>query len=239
MNILVTGGASGLGRAITEKLAEGQAHKVFFTWAHSSEAAEDLARSRRNTEALKCDFGSADDVMSLCARLEQLNLDALVNNAFTGMRTSHFHKLPPESFTASFDANVAATARISQAAIRHFRRVRAGRIVTILSTYVTGQPPVGLAQYVAEKAYLLSLARSWAIENAAFNITSNCVSPSIMLTPLTADTDTRQLEQAIQVHPLKRLLTPPEVADAVALLLTASLHINGVNLLINAGERLQ
>ena len=56
-----------------------------------------------------------------------------------------------------------------------------------------------------------------------------------MLTGLTKDTDERILDQMLQEHPLKKLLTTDEVADAVLYLLHASQHVNGTNLIINAG----
>lgn len=238
MNVLVTGGASGLGRAITEKLATDGRHTIFFTWATSGDQAAALTRSRENTREIRCDFRSESDVARLVERIGDLGIQALVNNAMTGMRTAHFHKLPPESFAASFVDGIAPVMRITQAAIRQFRRTQFGKIVTILTTYLTGTPPVGLSQYTAEKAYLLAMAKSWATENAAFNITSNCISPAFMRTSLTAGTDERVLEQLTAAHPLKRLLTCEETADAVVYLLGASQQINGVNLMINAAERM-
>jgi 3-oxoacyl-[acyl-carrier protein] reductase len=91
---------------------------------------------------------------------------------------------------------------------------------------------------VANKNYLLSLSKSWAVENARHRITSNCISPSFMETDFTATTDARIIEQIKEAHPLKTLVTPDEVADAVLFFCHCSIHINGVNLPINAAEDL-
>jgi len=79
------------------------------------------------------------------------------------------------------------------------------------------------------------LTQVWATENIKFNITSNTVSPSFMFTNLTAGTDDRVIEQIVTNHPLKKLLTVEEVADTVLFLTTAPTHINGVDIVLNAG----
>lgn len=171
----------------------------------------------------------------LLERIGEMNLDVLINNALTGMRTKHFHQSDPAEFIASFNNNVIPTLRITQQAIKEFRKKKSGRIISVLTSYLINRPPLGLSEYVANKAYLLSLSRSWAAENARFNITSNCVSPSMMKTSLTSHLDERQLEDIATSLPLKRLVTPGEVADTVFFLASGSPQINGVNLLINGG----
>lgn len=171
----------------------------------------------------------------LLGRIGEVNPDILINNALTGMRTKHFHQDDPAEFLASFSNNVIPTLRITQQAIKEFRKKKNGRIISVLTSYLINRPPIGLSEYVANKAYLLSLSRSWAGENARFNITSNCVSPSMMKTSLTNHLDERQLEDIATSNPLRRLVTPEEVADAVFFLASGSPQINGVNLLINGG----
>lgn len=151
------------------------------------------------------------------------------------MRTKHFHQSDPAEFLASFSNNVMPTLRITQQAIKEFRKRKAGRIITVLTSYLVNKPPVGLSEYVANKAYLLSLSRSWSAESSRYGVTANCVSPSMMKTSLTSHLDDRQIEDVLNDSPLRRLVTPDEVADAVFYLATASPQINGVNLLMNGG----
>jgi NAD(P)-dependent dehydrogenase (short-subunit alcohol dehydrogenase family) len=132
-----------------------------------------------------------------------------------------------------------STIQITQEAIKHFRKRKSGKIITILSSYLANIPPSGLAVYVANKAYLAKLTQVWASENAKFNIVSNSVSPSFMLTGMTAETDERVVEQLISEHPLKKLLTVQEVAETVAFLVKDSGHINGVDIVMNAGVNLK
>jgi 3-oxoacyl-[acyl-carrier protein] reductase len=236
MKILVTGGASGLGKSITLKLAANKTYRLFFTYAGSSAEAAAINKEYDNTVSFKCDFRRSEDIQALLAKLDEWDVDVVVHNAFTGFEKKHFHRLAPEAFTDSFRNNVLPVIAITQKAIASFRKKRSGKIITILSSAIVNTPPSGWSEYTAAKAYLHSLSKSWAVENASFNITSNCISPSFMLTPLNSDTDERIVEEMIKQHPLKKLLTPEEVAESVCYLCTATQQINGINLLINSAE---
>lgn len=234
MNILVTGGASGLGQAITRALAQDRQHTVYFTYNRSEQEANKLKESYPNTEAVQCDFTSEESVLSLTGKMQHWNLDVVVNNALTGLQKKHFHKIEPALFLHSFRHNILPTIQVNQAAINIFRKKKFGKIITVLSSYILNKPPFGLSEYVATKEYLHALSKSWASENASFNITSNCISPAFMQTQLTQDTDERIIEEMQKSHPLKTLLKPEEVAETVLFLVRSSQQINGINLVINA-----
>lgn len=239
MNVLITGGASGLGKALTIAFAKNTSYQtVFFTYNKSKENALEIEQLYPNCKAVFCDFNSEDSIAKVLTLFDEMQISILVNNAFTGLTTNHFHKQAPETFTARFKSNVEPLIRITQKAILHFRKNKYGKIITILTSYVIGKPPMGLSGYVAEKSYILSLSNSWAIENNRFNITSNCVSPSFMRTDLTANTDERVVESMIEAHPLKKLLLPEEVADAVLFIAGSSSQMNGTNLILNAASDL-
>lgn len=234
MNILITGGASGLGEAITRKLLSDTEHVVFFTYAKSADRAKEIEAVSSKARAIRCDFSSEGDMERLEKSIGEMDIDVLINNASTGYTQVHFHKLKPELFGESFQLNVVPALRLTQQAIGVFRKKRFGKIITILTAALINRPPVGWSEYVANKAYLASMSRSWAAENARFNITSNCVSPSLMKTGLTAGIDERIIEELEKGHPLEKLLTTGEVADVVLFLVGASQQVNGVNLPVNA-----
>ena len=117
--------------------------------------------------------------------------------------------------------------------------MKSGKIITILTSALVDKPPSGASSYVANKAYLQSLVKSWAVENKKFNITSNSVSPSLMLTKLTSDIDERIIDQIIDNHPLKKILETSEVAETVAFLVNSSQQINGIDLVINSAESIK
>jgi NAD(P)-dependent dehydrogenase (short-subunit alcohol dehydrogenase family) len=236
MNILVTGGASGLGEAITAKLASDPSYKIYFTYCDSFKEAESLEKQFSNVHSFQCDFRISKDLDDLTKQMEQINPDVLVNNAFAGFTRKHFHKIAPDSFVENFRHNIIPVIRITQKAIVLFRKKKFGKIINILTSALINRPPVGWSEYVAGKAYLAELSKSWAVENAAFNITSNCISPSFMKTDLTSDIDERVIEDMERTHPLKQLLSPEEVADSVLFLCRSTQHINGVNIPLNAAS---
>jgi 3-oxoacyl-[acyl-carrier protein] reductase len=188
-----------------------------------------------NTQAIHCDFKNQKSILHLCNALAEMKLNVLVNNAYNTIENKHFHKLDARAFKDNFCDNIFPIIQITQTAIAGFRKQKSGKIINVTTSFLINKPPLGLSAYVAEKAYLASLSKSWANENAAFNITSNCVAPSMMLTPFTKNIDERVIENILQSHPLKRLLTPDETADTIWLLLQAPQQINGVTLTINGG----
>jgi 3-oxoacyl-[acyl-carrier protein] reductase len=237
MKILITGGASGLGRSISETLAANNSFQVFVTFAKSADNAKELESGYKNVKAIKCDFSVSSDIETLVTFIQKEEIDILVNNAHaTKIDKNHFHKLSAEVFTNGFVRNVLPVMQITQAAINVFRKKKFGKIITILSATLANKPPVGYSEYTAGKAYLLSLSKSWANENAAFNITSNCISPAFMQTELTHDTDERIIEEMQNKHPLKKLLDTKEVADVVAFLCNSSQQLNGINIPVNSAE---
>jgi NAD(P)-dependent dehydrogenase (short-subunit alcohol dehydrogenase family) len=235
-NILVTGGASGLGEAITRKLASISGNSVLFTFNRSAEKAEQIQRDFPQARAIACDFRNPEDLKRLFSRMKEVDLDVLVNNALAGMTRKHFHKMESTIFLDSFEVNVLPTLQITQQAILLFRKKRYGKIITVLTSYLVNRPPTGLSEYVANKAYLESLSKSWAVESASYGITANCISPSMMRTQLTSDLDERVIEEISTRHPFGKIVTPEEVAEAVSFMVSSTQQINGINLLINGGE---
>jgi len=234
MKILVTGGASGLGQSITELLSK-SGYQLIITYNSSIDSANKLKREY-GLDAIQCDFNSEESVLNLISSIEKLDIDVLINNAFTGFIKKHFHKQEVDLIRSSFNNDIIPVLQLSQAAIKVFRKKKFGKIINILSSVVINKAPIGWSTYAATKAYLLSMNKSWANENAKFNITSNAISPSFMLTDLNKDVDARIIEKMEMTHPLKRLLQPEEVAQSVKYFVESSQQINGMNLVINAAE---
>lgn len=236
MNILITGGSSGLGRAIVEKASSIEENKVFFTYNSHVEIANAIMQNNNNIKAIHCNFCNDASVASFIAMIPSWNLDILVNNAYIGNpQGKHFHETRTEEFMNSFRINVLPLISITQKVLETLRQKRGGKIITILTSSLFDSPPIGYALYASNKAYIHQLCKSWSKEYIKYGITSNCISPNFMQTELTKDTDERLIEQMIKGHPLKRLLTIQEVAECVLFLMNASNQINGVNIPLNAG----
>lgn len=219
MRIFVTGGASGLGGHITRKLASNKKNFVYFSYFKSRKQANEIETKFNNTLAIKCDFTKQKEVETLAKKIGHYKIEALINNALTGLDTNHFHKLSASVFTKRFNFDILPAIRITREAIKYFRKNNFGRIVTILTSSLEN-PPIGWSAYIASKSYLASLAKSWANENSRFNITSNCVSPGIMNTGLI---------NSKLIRPDK-FLNPDKVAKVIQIILQS--NINGKNKLI-------
>jgi len=237
MNILITGGSSGLGKALVERLSISKDNNILFTYNQHSLDAESMIAD--NVAAIKCDFTNSVEVNRLIERIPIFDVDVLVNNVYVGApQGKHFHKTEPIDFLRSFEENLLPTIMISKAAINVFRKKRFGKIINVLTAYIINLPPIGFAIYTSNKAYLQQLSKAWNSEYRKFNITSNCISPDFMLTNITKSVDERVIEQMEEEHPLKKLLTSAEVAESVVFLIKASQQINGANLVINASKNI-
>lgn len=238
MNILITGGTGGLGSEIVKILAQNTSNRVFFTYSKSLDKALSLCELNTNTESFHCDFSNPNSVEDFIDKISTIEIDVLINNAAIGFDKQYFHKLDHNVFLQSYQQNIIPTIQITQAFLVKARKRKFGKIINIISSANVNTPPIGWSEYVANKAYLQSLSNSWATENIRFNVTSNSISPSFMLTDLTSNTDSRIVEQMLENHPLKRILSPVEVAEAVLFYSKCSQQINGTNLVINAGNDL-
>ena len=237
MNILITGGSSGLGKSFTQNLAmQYPDATVYFTYNSSAAAAKEIETAHRNTKALHLNFKEEKSINDIAEQIASLDIDVLINNAVSSFSNNHFHKTDNALFLTSFTENILPVLKITAAFIKAARQKKSGKIITVLSAYVGGVPVLGLSEYIANKNYLLSMARSWASENVKFNIQSNCVSPEFMDTALNATLDVRLKEEMVKSHPLKKLLTTDDVAEVVQFLVTAPAHINGQNIFLDTGK---
>jgi len=236
MRVLVTGGASGVGLAITQHLIKNNI-EVYFTFKNSQHAADKFVEdSNYKCKSIYCDFGCIESITSLASNIVKLDIDALVNNALPYIEIRRTRELTSESLKNSFEKNVLPTIFITQACLDFFKKKRSGKVINILTDYLINKPPIGLAEYTANKAYILSMAKSWVQEYSRFGITINNVLPSIMRTNLTSHLDERVLESIEGNNPINRLVTPQDVAEVIHFLLHAPQQLNSVILPINGGE---
>ncbi len=219
MNILVTGGASGLGEALTRKLAGDDKNAVFITYCRSEEKAEALKKEFSNVRIFHCDFSKKESVEALVAQMAAMDLDALINNAISGLDIVRFHEAKPEYFLERFQTNVLPVITLTGEAIRNFRTKGKGKIVTILTAMLDEKPPTGFSEYVASKAYLAALSRSWAAENGRWNIAVHSVSPAFMRTELTD-----KMDPLLRTALAKNAIEPAGVAEVVHAVLSESLN---------------
>lgn len=237
MNILITGGTSGLGKATVELLAKDVSHHVYFTYLDTNQyrqVAKSLMATYPNTDAISLNFCEEDSVNKFCEWIKTIDVDVLVNSAYVGApQSNHFHKIDAKDFLNSFQSNLIPTIKITQSCIEVMRKKKFGKIINIITSYVMNLPPTGFSTYVCNKAFLEKISDVINKEYVKYNIVSNCILPEFMNTGF-GNVDPRLVEQAELQHPLKKLLIPEEVAQVVKFFVDAPLQVNGVKMPINA-----
>lgn len=238
MNILITGGSTGLGRALVETCASDLDNQIIITYCCHEDEAQALAGRFQNVRAVQVDFSDAQSVDLFAKSLEAESVDVLINNAYAGNPQGvHFYKTDPTDFSQAFECNVIPLIKITQACVKGMRKRKFGKIINIITSYVMDVPPTGFSVYTATKAYIRQISKSLSKELGRFNITSNCILPDYMQTDF-GQVEDFQLEQMKDAHPLKKLLKPQEVADIIYQLLKASQQLNGVEIPINAAQHI-
>jgi 3-oxoacyl-[acyl-carrier protein] reductase len=204
---LVTGAASGIGRATAEGLAKAGAHVVGL----------DLKGDPNGTfPILKCDLASEIDIVAAVADAARTlgGLDVLVNNAGI-MQENPLASVTAAEIDHHFAVNVRGAILVTREALPHLGR--GARIINLASELAY----VGRANasvYVATKAAILGLTRSWAREFAP-DILVNAVAPGPTDTLLLAfDRATPEQQRLETAHPLGRIGRPEEVAAVIVFL---------------------
>jgi 3-oxoacyl-[acyl-carrier protein] reductase len=218
----VTGGATGIGLAVSRLLAARGAAVAMFARnaARAEEAAAGIRASGGVAHAFAADITQSSAVDAAFGQaLERLQrVDILVNNA--GLtRDGLFVRMTDAQWDEVIDTNLSGAFRCSRAVARTMMKARYGRIVNV-SSVVGLMGNAGQANYCASKAGLLGLTKALARELSPRSITVNAVCPGFIATDMTA-----QLPEAAQTElkariPLGRLGTPEDVAEVIAFLVS-------------------
>lgn len=185
---IVTGGARGIGRAISVKLASEGANVIIcdIVIADAAEETVKLIEAEGvKGAAFKADVTSLEDAENLFKQATELfgKVDILVNNAGV-TRDNLLMKMKEEEFDLVISTNLKGTYNMMKAAARPMMKARYGRIVNISSVVgVYGNP--GQVNYSASKAGVIGMTKSVAKELGSRGITCNAVAPGYIETDMT------------------------------------------------------
>lgn len=236
---LVTGGGSGLGRAMAWGLA---CHGAAIAIIDRDEgAAESCAReiaqgTGARTIALKADVSKEDEVVQAVARAasEFGRLDILINNAGHNIRKPLIDYSVAE-FDSLHDVHVRGSFLFCREAGRLMRDSRRGSIINVASM-LGHVAAVNVAPYAAAKAAILQLTKALALELAPFGVRVNAISPGYIDTPLTRQHPDEVRNRIMQTTPLGRFGTASELIGPVVFLASdASSFVTGSSLVIDGG----
>ena len=235
---LVTGGASGIGEATARALAAAGSHVIV---ADIDGAAAQRVAGEIAGEAMQIDLTDTAWLAAL-----ELDIDVLVNNAGI-QHVGPIETFDPATFSRIIDLMLEAPFLLARAALPRMYARGFGRVVNISSVHGLRASPYQCA-YVAAKHGLEGLSKVIALEGATHGVTSNCVSPGYVRTPLME----RQIAEQAKLHgvpeseviekvmltesAIKTLLEPEEVADLVLWLCgTSARMVTGASYTMDGG----
>ena len=236
--VIVTGGASGIGKATAFLLAQEGAH-VFVgdvdTEGGRRTAAEGINEGLA-VEYLPLDLTEIQSIDDFAAALDQRTerIDGLVNGAGWD-QIQPFLENPPEMWDRVIAINLMGAVRLTRSVLEPMVAARAGKIVNI-SSDAGRVGSMGETVYAAAKGGLIAFTKSLARELARYQINVNCVCPGPTDTPLFQRQPERMKEALTRAIPFRRIAQPIEIAQAVLFFLSQrSDYITGQVLSVSGG----
>lgn len=239
---IVTGGGSGIGRAVAIGMAK-EGAKVVLCGRREEEGEETvrlIAEAGGSGTFVKADVSKAADVEALVARTVALNgrLDIAFNNAGAFFGMGFLADLSEEDFDRSAETNIKSTFLCLKYQIQQMLEQGDGGAII---NNASAQSHIALgysAHYTAAKHAILGYTRAAAVDYAKNNIRVNAISPGIVLTPMMAgfDPDAPENAQLMARMPAGRVATPDELAGAVIFLASdMATYVHGAALSIDGG----
>lgn len=231
---VVTGGASGIGAAVADRLADSGAAVAVFDI--------DVTGASTRHAAIQTDIGDDNSVRTAIEEVFERfgHIDILVNNAGIGAQGDVSANDDAE-WHSVWDVNVVGMARVTRAALPHLRRSRAASVVNMASiAALVGLPERVL--YSATKGAVLAMTKAMAADHLVEGIRVNAVNPGTAATPwverlLAKAADPKAERRALEARqPHGRLVSPAEIADVVAYLASpVSRSTTGISIAVDGG----
>jgi len=243
---LITGGATGIGRATALRLARAGAASIAINYrtakAEAEEAAAEVRRIGADALCVPADVRHDDQARDMVRQVEESfgRLDVLVNNAGVTqwIPITDLQALTDEVWDDIFDVNVKGAFRCTRAAAPALARTQ-GIVINVASIAgVITTPTMSSLAYGTAKAALIYLTRGLAVALAP-NVRVNAVAPAFTDTPWMrkhhGDHFERVSARAASSYPLGRIATADEVAGAIAGLITGGDFVTGQTLIVDGG----
>src|SRR5580692_8387445 len=240
LTVLVTGAASGMGRATARVFAaEGANVAVTDTTAEGAETvAAEIAAKGEIAKAWRLDVASRDDINAVISGIAGHfgGLDIVVNNAGISVRVAIDDEGYDEAWAKALAVMLTAHQRVIRAALPYLRQSRSPRIVNIASTEALGATARD-SVYAAAKAGVTGLTRALAVELGREGITVNCICPGPIKTGMTAGIAAADKTTfAARRTAMRRYGEPEEVAHiTLSLCLPAASYITGATIPVDGG----
>jgi NAD(P)-dependent dehydrogenase (short-subunit alcohol dehydrogenase family) len=216
---IITGGGSGIGKAIAQAFVR-EGGKVVIAGRDSKKLDRAALEIGGECLAVSADVSNAGSVEKLVSatldRFKQINV--LVNNAAV-LLPGTAESLSEEDFDQTFAINVKGLWLMSRAVLLHMRAIGRGSIINIASVLSMVGARNRVA-YAASKGAVMAMTKAMALDHAAENIRVNCICPGIVETEMVArfSTDENARKQRVAMHPMGRFGQSEEIASAAVFL---------------------
>ena len=234
---LVTGATGGIGFEIAKKFVE-QGASVVISGTREERLLEiQKELGEENCKYVKCNLSHEDEVEALFDRAEELSeggIDILVCNAGI-TRDNLALRMKNQDFDDVINVNLRSTFILNRNAIKKMVRRKYGRIINIASVVgFTGNP--GQANYVASKAGMVGMSKSFAQEVATRGITINCIAPGFIQTTMTDVLSEKQKDGILTSIPMQKMGGADDIANGAVFLASEEAgYVTGQTLHINGG----
>jgi 3-oxoacyl-[acyl-carrier protein] reductase len=242
-NVLITGGARGIGAATAKKLAS-QGYKVIINYVNSTEVANELVNEINfnggEAIAIQADVRDVAQLEAMFNEIEENHggVDILVSNANMNFVPKPFVEQTWEEFSQKLNDEMHAAYACSKLATKSMINKKFGRLVFISSTLSEDPLPSFIAHGTAKGA-LDSFNKYLAQELGAYGITSNVIAPGLVLTDATSGAPEEFIEFIKSITPSGKVANPDDIANAVSLFVKdESSHITGTYLPVCGGAYL-
>ena len=234
---IITGGARGIGKATAELFVKEGAKVII--WDVLEDGLDTAREIREN--GFVCQFDKVDvkNIESIEKATQRImgqfgQIDILVNNAGI-LRDKSFLKMTSEEWQSVIDINLTGVFNCTKSVVPYMIENKYGRVICTSS--VVGQTGAfGQTNYVAAKAAIIGMVKTWAKEFGKFNITANAVAPGFVKTDMTDSIPDEIRKGFIANIPVRRLGEPIDIANAYLFLASEEAsYISGHTLSVNGG----